>query len=526
MDRTRKAFATEVTATAKMMNARSPIHQMPKEVFAQIIQHSLSPIRYSPSCFSLIQVTREYYTHLYRLRSVSSAWKWLVDSSPRLWTEISFACHPKVLSKALKLSAQAPLNIIFSNKIHGRSGAVLTSPEFLAQVGPTIGRWGSGNFDLSRSSREIVRQYLTTAAPLLESVGISMGQGMEGHGAIDLFAGQADRLRALSLHSFPARWDSQIFRRLEKLEIGGRDLNLKLSQLVAILSNNSELKELSIGGLPVHVDDASAYKYPISLPRLEMFTISQMPLHVTEFLLARLDLPACRAISTRLDNDPLATADAYKKAMLPFRNRLHATLVASSKSTIHFIRMQAGLNLDQVTWEIPGTNTPKAPGFSFHFVDWRIESVWSWVEESLDGLEHQVHLGLHDRRTWEGIECLTGSHMVDSISVDDQAPGYGRLLDILGACFLNEPTSQARRNFPNLTSITVTYSRFIDMELAESLERRYKTVIGSRRIAQRPPDLNLDFCDVVGQPHYEGARVFVGMDGVKEVAIRGVPLVD
>lgn len=523
MDRTRKAFATEVVATAKMMNALSPIHQMPKEVFAQIIQHSLSPIQNSPSCFYLALVTREYYTHLYRLRSVSSAWKSLVDSSPCLWTEISFVCHPKVLSKALKLSAQAPLNIILSNKTYGRSEAVLTSPEFLAQVGPTIGRWGSGNFSLSRSSGEIVQQYLTTAAPLLESVRISMEEGMEGHGAIDLFAGQADRLRALALHSFPARWDSQIFRRLGNLEIGGQDLNLKLSQLVAILSNNLELKELSIGALAVHVDDASPYEYPLSLPRLEMFTISQMPLRVTEFLLAQLDIPACRAISTRLDNDPLATPDAYSKAMLPFRNRLHAALVASSKSTIHFKTMQHGLNPDTLTWEIPGMNTPEAPGFSFHFVGWRVGSVWSWVEESLDGLEQQVHLGMNHRGTLEDIECLVESHMVDSIAVDDRALGYGHLLDILGACFLSEGTNQVRRLFPNLTSITVTYSRFINMGLKESLERRYK---GSDRIVQRPPDLNLDFCDVARQPHYEGARMFVGMDGVKEVAIRGVPFVD
>lgn len=65
------------------------------------------------------------------------------------------------------------------------------------------------------------------------------------------------------------------------------------------------------------------------------------------------------------------------------------------------------------------------------------------------------------------------------------------------------------------------------MRLKDSLKRRYDLeMLRGKEGMQvvRPPDLKLDFCTAAGEPDYENARIFVGMDGIKEVAVQGVPL--
>ncbi|KAG8894179.1 hypothetical protein FRC00_009373, partial [Tulasnella sp. 408] len=79
-----KAFKIEATAASKKWNSLVPIHQLPKELFTQILQPSLPNIPHNVISDQVIRYTKDYYINVYRLREVSSAWKSAVDRTPDL----------------------------------------------------------------------------------------------------------------------------------------------------------------------------------------------------------------------------------------------------------------------------------------------------------------------------------------------------------------------------------------------------------------------------------------------------------
>lgn len=523
----------EVDAAGKMMNARCLIHQLPQELFAQIIHESLPHIRGCDSIYDLKSSTKEHYTFLYRLRGVSSAWRATIDFTPRLWTEISSGCHPKVLPNALHKSAQAGLHVTFTNPTRGQSWnppvSTIASSDFLAQMRSNSNRWKTGIFHLSRESRELVQQYLTTAAPLLESVQVSLREGMEGDGPVNLFGGQADRLMDISLNSFPMRWDSQILRQVKNLEIVGSGMELKMSQLTTIVSNNLELRQLSIGVTDMELDGPTTCTSQISPARLETFRLLRMPVDTTKALLMRFDLPACRIMSIGLHKDPDVATRIYEWATRPFEGRRYPPPTAGSVSTVEATKLEFSLRPLWLLREIPRTNSSHGrPLIAFIFSNWKTESVVSWLE-TLVG-ECQIHLRLDTGKFVmhrENAKCLSESDIVDSISSDQQTHNHIALLSCLRRTCTFKNEKIIRRKFPKLKSITVTYSGSIDMELKDSLELRYdsESPAGEEGMqAVRPPDLKLDFRTVFGKPDYENARIFLGMDGIREVAVQGVPL--
>ncbi|KAG9013433.1 hypothetical protein FRB90_006054, partial [Tulasnella sp. 427] len=257
------ATESELIKAAVPLSSQSPIQRLPEEIFAEIVAQSLGLIRHSPSKFDSIHPTTAYYIQLYRFRHVATSWKELIDSTPQFWTEISSFCPPNVVWIALVKSAEAPLHITLGNPIQRGpdlsflSSAPRTSESktttldtFWSYAGPQIPRWKSASFHFLPNPTPIAQKFLVNPVPLLERVQITrmedFGPEFSSVTAVDLFGGQAESLKELSIRSFPILWESPLLRQVEVLTIEGRGLNIKIQQLVDILRDNGKLRDLTL----------------------------------------------------------------------------------------------------------------------------------------------------------------------------------------------------------------------------------------------------------------------------------------
>ncbi|KAG8892639.1 hypothetical protein FRC00_011783, partial [Tulasnella sp. 408] len=523
----------EATVAAKKWNNLVPIHQLPKELFTQILQQSLPNIQQTITIDGGARpYTKQYYISVYRFREVSSAWKSAVDCTPGLWAAISSDCHPKVLSNALLRSAKAPLdptlNLTFSEATDARSQAMADMcSTFLGQVGPEISRWRSVLFYLPEKSRAMADEHLTKPAPLVESVGIFVWRPMEGEGTIDLFNGKADRLKVLALHSFPMRWESPILRGVEKLKIGGWGLALRMSQLLAILSDSTRLKQLFLSTPKIELDVLIPLYYKIPLGLLEELHLVRPPLpgKVAEILLKSIDIPVCKNLHLEIDMENFEGPQLLSGAMLQFQPRICESIIRSSKSEV-----QTNSIILHQPWNIPGEGTPIAPKFHFLFSDCSTESMWSWIEEVHLGLPTKVNLimsNLYGEEEVEPLQRMARSPVVGSLHLSEGGLYYPAALELLGHALPVDAGTGGRRGFPSLTYLSTRYKGKIDIRLKAALEERYQESVDvSGGHVERPPHLKLNFITLSGKPDYDSARLFIGMDGITTVEVDGTPVLE
>ncbi|KAG8910604.1 hypothetical protein FRC00_007909 [Tulasnella sp. 408] len=527
----RKAITIEAATAAKKRNNLVPIHQLPKELFTQILQQSLPNIKNTLIGDDFKHYTKQYYRRVYRLREVSSAWNLAVDYTPTLWTAISSACHPQVLSNALVRSAKAPLHLTLSETtrvmMFQPQNMVDICSTFLAQVGPTISRWSFVLFHLPGTSRAMVEEHLTKPAPLVESVRISLGASMDGEGAVDLFGGQAGHLKDLTLQSFPMRWESPILRGVENLKIGGTGLALRLSQLLAILSDNRRLKQLSFSTAEMQMDVSAPTERKIHLSLMEELSFS-IPGDVADILLKSIDIPVCRNLRLEIDMRNFARPQFLNGVMLHFRSRICESIIRSSKSEVKVMDISRGPLLQP--WSIPGKGTRTAPKLFFIFFGCSAESMWSWIEEVHLGLPNKVDLVLADQDLDErvsAIERMARSPVVGSLYLSEDGAYYPTALELLSRALPADAGTGGRRGFPYLTHVSTCYREFIDLGLKVALEKRYKGCVDIRggRV-ERPPGLKLNFITMSGEPDFDNARLFIGMDGISMVEVDGTPVLE
>ncbi|KAG8910605.1 hypothetical protein FRC00_007910 [Tulasnella sp. 408] len=476
--------------------------------------------------------TKQYYISVYRFREVSSAWKLAVDCTPGLWAAISSDCHPKVLSNALLRSAKAPLyptlNLTFDEATGAQSQAMADMcSTFLAQVGPEISRWRSVLFYLPGTSRAMVEEHLTKPAPLAENVGISVWTRMKGEGTVDLFNGQADRLKVLALQSFPMRWESPILRGVEKLKIGGWGLALRLSQLLAILSDSTRLKKLFLSTPEIQLDVLNPLDHKIPLGLLEELHLEtpQLPGKVANILLKSIDIPVCRNLHLDIDMDNFEGPQLLSETMLQFRSRICESIIRSSKSEV-----QTSGRILHHPWNIPGEGTPIAPKFHFLFSDCSTESMWSWIEEVHLGLPTKVDLSTYPLYIEEEIEPLkrmARSPVVGSLHLTEGGTYHTVAFELLSHALPVDAGTGGRKGFPSLTYLSTRYKGNIDIRLKAALEKRYQESVDvSGGHVERPPDLKLNFVTLSGKPDYDNARLFIGMDGIITVEVDGNPILE
>lgn len=208
------SLARRIADKRQKRNDLTPIHRLPPELITKLF-HIASHTGHIQNILPILHI----------LAQVCRKWNILILQTPSLWTEISATFHPFDLKISLRRSRNAPLTIKF-----GPETLSFQSPDKVPEVCRQLHRWAWAELYLADWSR--IGPFLEQPAPLIESIGIGC---LGGEVTVDLFAGQAPRLRHITLAYVCVPFHSPIFSRLETLAIKNIHFGPSTSQLRHIL---------------------------------------------------------------------------------------------------------------------------------------------------------------------------------------------------------------------------------------------------------------------------------------------------
>ncbi|KAG9044884.1 hypothetical protein FS837_007359 [Tulasnella sp. UAMH 9824] len=207
-------------------NALLPVHQLPVEVLASILEAAVA------EGFGLY-----YYQRLKGLRGVCYRWQKVVDDVPSLWTRIRGSDSSRLVEEALKKSSTRLLDVYFRSEIYFQ-------PDKLAAFGkklePHLNRLK--NVDISYYGSRVPEGWftaiklLTSPQPSLERFSFSDKFLRTNLSKLALFADHAPRLKDLHLHGIDVDCRGTIFGRLSRML-------LPLLRSLSLQNLSSTLKE-------------------------------------------------------------------------------------------------------------------------------------------------------------------------------------------------------------------------------------------------------------------------------------------
>ncbi|KAG8903061.1 hypothetical protein FRC00_000373 [Tulasnella sp. 408] len=246
----------KLAAIHKQLNAFRPIHNLHRELFEDILLRVITMGPWSVAS-------------LHRLAKVSTTWRDVVLTSPRLWAVAEICSPPSDVDLGLRKSASAPLRI---DAIY-RSGFYHSPREFIKKVMPHVGRCAvlaAGN------TRDCTIDGVPELSALFESdfpglVDLRLESVWTANTIRRRFWG--DRLRRVHLQATALPWNE--LSGLTHLTIDG-DHSLLPSQLLKIMASSPEIEVLSLKrvSLSSTANEPPTIPLPqINLPRLKQILI-------------------------------------------------------------------------------------------------------------------------------------------------------------------------------------------------------------------------------------------------------------
>ncbi|KAG8928741.1 hypothetical protein FRC01_005417 [Tulasnella sp. 417] len=241
-------------------NELLPIHRLPPELLHAIIVNSYTQVSYK---------------HVFALRSTCKHWKEIVDSIPQLWAQIALHHTTDFLSTILQKSKARPLEVSCkkSNSENDRAFNERVM-NFLLQVGPTTGRWGSLHYSASTGAQHgwilgLPLHNLETLSVRISGTAVNYTGG---------FA--APRLQNLDVHRLSLNWRS--FSDLRSFQIDSCRPSPTVDELYMLLKSSPKLEHFKIArdwtsATGRATDLSNVHSTPILLPRLRSIVVVQVP---------------------------------------------------------------------------------------------------------------------------------------------------------------------------------------------------------------------------------------------------------
>lgn len=174
----------------------------------------------------------KYLPTLYNLILVCHSWAEAVHNSPAFWARAQTGCSIQAIERALARSRDAPLQVYIETNLRyknydeygGETDEGRECRTTLFHTLDTISSYSalfqSLHFrDSARGSRML--KVLTSApAPSLEDLAIRLTDPPNrDRPDLQLFKGEANKLRAVGFDNVYVRWDSPIYRNLQSFEL-------------------------------------------------------------------------------------------------------------------------------------------------------------------------------------------------------------------------------------------------------------------------------------------------------------------
>lgn len=221
---------------------------------------------------------------------VSRRWNAIVCNTPSLWTSVT-GPGPAPIALTLARSGNQALDITI---------ALGPSTESWEDVCGHLHRWGTAFISLREADSKLL-QYLSAPAPRLETVHIVVVAPERGT-RLDLFSGQAARLRSIRLQALSIPWTSRILRGLTVLRLDHIGHHTPtLMDIITVLRASPQLSVLRLGSVRFTVPGPSTASSPIDLPCLTSLELSWLPSYVIIPLLEIIHSPPCQTLTVQCD---------------------------------------------------------------------------------------------------------------------------------------------------------------------------------------------------------------------------------
>ncbi|KAG9004581.1 hypothetical protein FRB94_002257 [Tulasnella sp. JGI-2019a] len=277
-------------------NHNRPLYQLPFEILTEVLSLALQDD---------ISFPRIYMQQLRMFASVSHQWLLLVKGTPSFWKLASSDMPLPLLQQVLSRSAGHLLDIVYAAKRHDD----IPSHLFTALVVEHAHRWRSlivlEHSSYEEREDEAYRSLVHVSAPVLGVM--TFLRSREPNAAMDLFSGEARRLRCVTLRSFYVPWESKMLSSLTTLNLEGpQGRGPSRVQLLASLAASPGLIELKLKNFeyPKRINAAPPQTISVGLPMLETLGITGISQELTHNLLATIHAPRCTSFEILYEQEP------------------------------------------------------------------------------------------------------------------------------------------------------------------------------------------------------------------------------
>ncbi|KAG8956448.1 Cryptococcal mannosyltransferase 1 [Tulasnella sp. 408] len=276
------ALMERAAQNLKDRNALLPIHQLPSEVLASILE-GVPDIK-----------SYRYYQQLKQLRGVCYHWREVVDDTPRFWTLIRGGDSIRLVEEVLKRSSNHPLDVSFYSQHYFQPDRLAA---FLEKLEPHLNRLKCVHFEYS--SLLVPEGWLTTVNLLtspqasLERFSLCDVSLQTGLLELTLFADLAPRLKDLDLQGIHFDCRGAIFGGLTSLSLSSVTVP-SLKELLGAISRYEALLYLSLWDVwPQSPEPADPTPHRLLLPVLRRLYLNNLPSTLKERLLHDIHAPQC-----------------------------------------------------------------------------------------------------------------------------------------------------------------------------------------------------------------------------------------
>ncbi|KAG9042063.1 hypothetical protein FS837_011377 [Tulasnella sp. UAMH 9824] len=482
-----KSLNTQIARRKKQRNSLTHFNQLSLEIASNILWLSIADPWPRGKSYSFLQRQQS-------ISSVCSLWRTLVNDSPRFWSIIEFSRPRAAILHFLEKSRSTGLHIkCFAESFYDWEPTMELDPFtkgwFLRTISFDTDRIRS--LILSVRSIDGLLDVLEKPAPMLEQLKLDCS-GCDFVRPLDLFCGQASRLRDVVLQNIAVEWDSGVFIGLRSLDMV-EDLEYLPTeeQMRRLLEANPGLEELIIRGLTItehFVNDevlstAEGKPSRVVMSKMQTLRLLDLPFKLVQAVLGNVEIPSISNFQLRC-----LFRGVPASSMLDYGiKHLFPTLLRLSKGTqqaqLTFGQSSVGLAIYAPHHESPTVQIELVETMPISGFDWLAANFFHAEDlPSVCAAEiFQVSLKFTDKFDMAGGTFISVLHRLNAIKV--------KALTIDGRCkhgeqlikYLGEAKGESQLPLPYLTSMTIGGPGKLADHLSIALQRRMQYAAARER---------------------------------------------